>query len=129
MIRFLVSAALFLAAAAVGLLVANAVLDDFSVSASSFLWVVVIFAVLQAVLAPFLLKTTRNNAPALVGATGLLATYIALIVTSVVSDGLVISGLSTWLVAGLIVWLASMLAAFLLPLIFVKKAVDNRRSA
>ncbi|GEP70621.1 phage holin family protein [Cellulomonas soli] len=128
MIRFLVSAALFLAAAAIGLLVANAVLDDFSVTAASFVWVVVIFALLQAVLAPFFLKTTRKNAPALVGATGLIATYVALIATNVLTDGLSISGLTTWLLAGIIVWLATMLAAFLLPLVFVKKAVDRRQA-
>ncbi|MGN8246226.1 hypothetical protein ACTHAM_003362 [Cellulomonas soli] len=127
MIRFLISAGIFLAAAAIGLLVANAVLDDFSVTAASFVWVVVIFAVLQAVLAPFFLKTTRKNAPALMGATGLIATYVALVVTAVVTDGLTISGLSTWLLAGLVVWLATMLAAFLLPLVLVRKAVDQRR--
>ncbi len=128
-IRFLVSAALFLSAAAIGLLAANAILDDMSItSATSFLWVVVIFAILQAVLAPFFLKTTRRNAPALISGTGLITTYVALVVTTILTDGLVINGVGTWLLAGLIVWLATMLASFLLPLIFVKKAAENRRA-
>ncbi|WP_448629525.1 hypothetical protein [Cellulomonas soli] len=128
MVRFLISAAMFLAAAAIGLLVANLLLDDVSVSAASFVWVVLVFAVLQAVLAPFFLKTTRKNAPALMGATGLIATYVALVVASLVTDGLTITGLSTWVVAGVVVWLASMLAAFLLPLLLVRKAVEERRA-
>jgi uncharacterized membrane protein YvlD (DUF360 family) len=129
MIRFLVSAALFLGAAAVGLLAANAILAGMSItSATSFLMVVVIFAILQAVLAPFFLKTTRKNAPALLGGVGLITTYVALGLTTLFTDGLSIDGLSTWFFAGLIVWLATMLASFLLPLIFVKKAVENRQA-
>jgi uncharacterized membrane protein YvlD (DUF360 family) len=129
MIRFLVSAVLFLAAAAIGLLAADAILNDMSItSVTSFLWVVVIFALLQAVLAPFFLKSTRKNAPALIGGTGLITTYVALLVTNLLTDGLVINGIGTWLLAGLIVWLATMLAAFILPLIFVKKAVENRNA-
>ena len=39
-----------------------------------------------------------------------------------------INGLDTWLWATLIVWFASMLAGVLLPLIFLRNAVEERRS-
>ena len=127
MIRFLVRAAIFLASAAIGLLVAKLTLDDMSIDASSFIAVVVIFAVLQSVLAPFIAKVTARNAPAILGATGLISTFIALVVADVASDGLTISGASTWLLATLIVWLVTMLATVLLPIILVKLGIQAAR--
>jgi hypothetical protein len=128
-IRFLISAAIFLASAAIGLLVANAVLDDMSVDAASFVVVVVVFAALQGVLQPFVAKMARQYAPPLLGGIGLVTTFVALIITSLVSDGLVISGFDTWVFAALIVWIGTMIATLLLPLIFVKKAVGERRDS
>lgn len=127
MIRFLVRAAIFLASAAIGLLVAKLTLDDMSIDASSFIAVVVIFAVIQSVLAPFIAKVTARNAPAILGATGLLSTFIALVVADVVSDGMTISGADTWLFATLIVWIVTMLATLLLPIILVKLGVQAAR--
>jgi hypothetical protein len=127
MIRFLVRAAIFLVSTAIGLLVAKLVLDDMSIDATAFLVVVVIVAVLQAVLAPFIAKTTSRNAPALLGAAGLISTFIALVVANVAVDGLTITGVSTWIFATLIVWLVTMIAAFLLPLILVMFGLEQAR--
>lgn len=127
MIRFLVRAVVFLASSAIGLLVALAVLDGMSIDATSFVTVVVIFAVLQSVLAPFFAKTTARSAPALLGATGLISTFVALLVAELVSDGFTITGADTWLFATLIVWIVTMLATLLLPIILVKMGVENAR--
>lgn len=129
MIRFLISAAIFLASAAVGLLAANAALDDMSLDATSFVVVVAVFAVLQAVLQPFVAKMARQYAPPLLGGIGLVTTFVALVVTNLVTDGLSISGVDTWVFATLIVWIVTMLATLLLPLIFVKRRVGDRRAA
>jgi putative membrane protein len=48
-------------------------------------------------------------------------------VTVAVSDGLDISGLFTWVLATVIVWAAALLAGFILPAIFVKRAVGEAR--
>ena len=129
MIRFLVRAAIFFASAAVGLFVANAVLEDMTIdSVTSFLWVVVIFTVLQSLFAPFLAKVTARNASALLGAVGLISTFLALLIAATVSDGLTINGASTWLYASLIVWLVTMLATLLIPLILVKMGVQAARN-
>jgi len=93
----------------------------------AFLTVVLIFGIIQAVLTPFVFKVTRRNAPALVGGVGLITTFVALLLTTVVNDGLVIDGLVTWFWATLIVWIVTMLASMLLPLIVLKKAVAKRR--
>ena len=127
MIRFLVRAAIFFVSTAIGLLIAKLVLDDMSIDATAFLLVVVIVALLQAILAPFMAKTTARNAPALLGAAGLISTFIALVVANVVVDGLTITGALTWILATLIVWLGTMVAAFLLPVILVKAGVSSAR--
>jgi uncharacterized membrane protein YvlD (DUF360 family) len=128
-IRFLISAAIFLASAAVGLLVANAALDDMSVDATSFVIVVAVFAALQGVLQPFIAKMARQYAPPLLGGIGLVTTFVSLLVTSLVTDGLQISGFDTWVFAALIVWIVTMIATLLLPLIFVKRRVSERRAS
>jgi len=127
MIRFLISALIWLATAAIGLLVASLVLNDMSIDAGSFLVVVVVFAAIQSLLTPFIAKLAANNARALLGGVGLAATFIALLISEVLFDGFTITGVSTWIFATLIVWLVSMLGAWLLPLIFLKRAADNRR--
>jgi len=127
MIRFLIRAVVYLVAAAIGLLVAGLVLDGFSVSASSFLYVVVIFAVVQSVITPLITQATGRNAPALAGGASLFSALIALIVTAAISDGLTIDGLGTWIGAAVIIWLVSMVAAFLLPLLLVKMGVQHVR--
>ena len=120
MIRMLVTLCIFLASAAVGLIVAVIALPGVTIDLAAFLLDIVIFAVVRALVSPLLLKATIRNASAIVGAVGLLATLVALIVTHVVSDGLSISGLSAWVGATLIVWLVSMFVALLLPFLILK---------
>lgn len=123
-IRLLIRTAIFLASSAIGLLVAALILDDFKVTAGGFLLVVVIFAVLQSVLTPFLLKVVARNAPAFVGGIGLLSTFVALLVATVVGDSLEISGVGTWVLGSLIVWLATAVATMLLPLALLRGGVE-----
>lgn len=127
MIRLLIRTAINLVSAAIGLLVANAVLDDLEVTASGFILTVVIFALAQAILAPFILVAVKRNAEAFLGGVGIVSTLVALWVASLFGDALTISGLSTWLIAAVIVWLAAALASFLLPFILLKAGVENAR--
>lgn len=132
MIRLLVRALILLIAAAIGLLVAVSVVDGMSVSATSFIVVVVLFAVIQSVLAPFFARIAHRNAPALLGGVGLITTFVSLLITSWVSDGLTISGTSAWIEATLIVWIVTMLAALIVPVVLVKlglQAAADRRSS
>ncbi len=57
----------------------------------------------------------------------LVATLVGLIVTSLVSDGLSIEGTATWIEATVIVWIVSLLGVLILPLIFLKNRVDDRK--
>ncbi len=56
-----------------------------------------------------------------------MATLIALIVTELVTDGLEISGTATWIEATVIVWIISLLGVLVLPLIFLRNRVEDRR--
>lgn len=127
MIRLLIRAAINLVSAALGLLVANAVLDDLEVTASGFVLTVVIFALAQAILSPFIFVVVRRNAEAFLGGVGIVSTLVALWVASLFGDALTISGFSTWLIAAVIVWLAAALASFLLPFLLLKAGVENAR--
>ena len=85
---------------------------------------VVIFALAQLILTPFVFTMARKYAPALLGGIGIVSTLIALIVASVFGgDALSISGSATWIAASLIVWLVSSLGTWLLPLTLLKKAL------
>jgi uncharacterized membrane protein YvlD (DUF360 family) len=124
-IRLLLSAAIRLLANAVGLMVAAYFLEDMTVSGAAFITAVVIFTVVEILIDPLLMQIALTKATALRGSVALITTFVGLVVTSWLSDGLSIKGASTWLFATIIVWLAAMLAGLLLPLILVKKAVDD----
>ena len=47
--------------------------------------------------------------------------------TDLISDGLTIDGVGTWLAATVIVWAASLIAAFILPLLGLKKFMEERK--
>lgn len=126
MIRLLVRTAIAVAANAVGLIVAAAVLDDFTLNAASFIVAVVIFTIVFAVLTPFLAVQLRRLGNGAIGATALIATLVALVVTDLLSDGFSISGIGTWIAAAIIVWLAALVAAFVLPFLGLKKYLDER---
>lgn len=128
MIRFLIRAVVFLGSAAIGLLVAKSIVDEMTIDWADVIWVVVIFAVLQSVLAPFIAKTASRNAPALLGAAGLISTVIALLITSVVTGLTIRGGPGPWIYASVIVWIVTMLATLLLPILLVKSGIRRRRA-
>lgn len=121
MIRFLIRLAIFLGSAALGILAASLVLDDVSVRPLGFVVVVVVFTIVQSVLAPFIAKMASRYASAFLGGVGLVSTALALWIATLVSDGLTITGGVTWVLATLIVWLVTALATLVLPLIFLKE--------
>ncbi|QBJ95851.1 hypothetical protein ERC79_07615 [Rhodococcus sp. ABRD24] len=128
MIRLLIRAAIFLGSAAIGILAAVWLLPEVSVSASGFATAVVVFAIAQSVLSPFIMKVAAKNASAFLGGIGLVSTFVALIIASAFG-GLSISGWRTWILATIVVWLATALATVLLPIVLVKNKVENGRNS
>jgi uncharacterized membrane protein YvlD (DUF360 family) len=128
MIRFLIRTVIFLGSAALGLWITSLIVDGFEIHTNGFIVAVLIFAVLQSILSPFIFKTTTKNASALTGAVGLISTFIALVVANLVSDGLEISGTSAWFFGTILVWIITMLGTLLLPLVLIKKTAEERKA-
>ena len=126
-IRLLIRLAVFLVSAGVGLLVADALLDEMTVEAAGFLIVIVIFAVAQAILGPFIARVVARNANAFLGGVGLVTTFVALLLAKTIGDALTIEGVGTWIAATVLVWLVTALATLLIPLILVKLGVEAAR--
>ena len=125
MIRLLARMILELLANAVGLLVATWLLDGFSMTASAFVVVVLIYSVLKFVLDPLILKMSIQYVPALRGGIALVTTLVSLVITSALNDGLQIKGVDTWILATLIVWLFGLIASLLLPVFVFKNALSD----
>jgi len=125
-IRLLIRIGVALLGAAIGFLVAAAVLDGMTLDGAAFIFAVVIFAVLTAVLEPLIEKIGDEHASIISAGSSLITTFLALLITELVSDGLTIDGLDTWVFATLIVWLCTALATWILLRMFIKNARENR---
>ena len=126
MLRLLAVTVVELIANAVGLLVAKWLLPGFVISVSGFVMVVAIFTAVRFILAPLIFKLSFKYVRALTGGIALVTTFVGLLVTTWLTNGLVITGFSTWVIATLIVWLFGVIALLLLPLIIFKKALARR---
>lgn len=127
MIRLLIRAVVYLVSAAIGLIVASAVLDDFHLHAGGFIVALVIFALAQLILGPFIARVVRNNAEALLGGVGLVSTFVALLIASLIGDGLEINGVAAWIAGTVIVWLVTAIATMVVPFLLVKAGVKHVR--
>lgn len=126
MIRMLIRIGIHLLANAIGLIVAAWVLSGMTITGPAFVVAVVIFTAVEVVADPLLTRIAITSVPALRGGVALVTTFVGLLITSVVSSGLTINGVDTWVLATLIVWLAALVAALILPVFLVKKAVTER---
>jgi uncharacterized membrane protein YvlD (DUF360 family) len=117
----LLRVAVFLGSSAVGLLIAAWLIEGVSVRALGFVVAVVVFSVAQAILSPFIAKLANRYASAFLGGIGLISTLLALILASVLTNGLTIRGIGAWIGATVVVWLVSALATVLLPKLFLKE--------
>jgi uncharacterized membrane protein YvlD (DUF360 family) len=126
LIRFLIHVGIALLGAAIGLIVAATVLDDMTLDGAAFVIAIVIFAVLTAVLEPLIEKIGDEHLSIVSVFSELITTFAALLITELVSDGLNITGLTTWIIATVIVWAATALATWILLRMFIKNVRENR---
>jgi len=102
--------------------------EEFSdVGSLGYIAALVVFTVTGLLIEPLLRQTAVRSAPALLGSTALVSTLISLVVTAIVSNGLRISGFTTWLLATIIVWLVALAARFLLPFIIFRRTFEELR--
>ena len=131
MIAFLFRAVLYLASAALGLIVADLLLDGFRIQWDrwwGFVLCIVVFAIVQSILAPLASRLAHRHAPDLAGGMGIISTLVALAVVVLLPfGGLRIVDASGWLLGALIVWIITALGSVLLPRLFLKKPDEERR--
>lgn len=131
MITLLFRTLVFLASAAIGLIVADVVLPGFRIEWNrwwGFVICIVIFAVLQAVLSPWIARIADRYAPVLMGGIGIFSTLVALIVVVLLPiGGLRIVDAAGWIIGSVIVWMVTALCTILLPMVFLKREVKERR--
>jgi uncharacterized membrane protein YvlD (DUF360 family) len=120
MVRWIVRLGLALAANAVAFVVASAVLDGFEIDATGFVVSVVIFSILSLILRPILVWLIAKWARPLLGVVALVTTFVILLITDLVSDGIQIEGATAWIVGTVIVWLATVVYSLLDEWLLVK---------
>lgn len=125
MMRLFARLTLNILANALGLLIASILVDGFSIDSISFVVAVLIFSLSTTVLGPLIIKIALTSAPYLMGGIALVTTFVGLVITDLLSDGISISGASTWIIATLVIWVFSLIGSLLLPLILFKKVLNN----
>ncbi|WP_282854962.1 phage holin family protein, partial [Microbacterium oxydans] len=130
-ITFLFRGLLYLVSAGLGLIAADLLLDGFEIEWNKwwgFVICILIFAILQSVLSPWVMKIANRYAPVLMGGIGIVSTLISLIIVVLLPiGGLRITDLTGWLLGSVIVWLITALGSVLLPLIFLRKKVESAK--
>jgi len=129
MMRLLAVAVIALIANAIALIVGASILDGMSLSAASFVIAALIFTGADVLFSPLINQVASTRAPILLGSTSLLSTLIALILTTLISDGLSISGISTWVLATIIIWIVALVLRLVLPYVIFKKTLAKRTAA
>jgi putative membrane protein len=129
MFRLLAVAVIALIANGIALIVGDLILDKMSLSAASFVIAVLIFTCADILFSPLINQIASTRAPVLLGSTSLVSTLIALILTTLISDGLSISGISTWIAATVIIWLIALVLRLVLPYVLFKKTLAKRAAA
>jgi uncharacterized membrane protein YvlD (DUF360 family) len=110
---------------AIGLLVAAWVVPGVSLSLSGFVVAVMVFSVAQALLLLLILQLPHAYASLLLGGIGLALTIVALSLASLLTHGLTIRGIASWLATTVVVWLVTTIGAISLPELFAR---DEARS-
>jgi low temperature requirement protein LtrA len=124
--RYLKSGLLYLLGNGAGLLLAALLLPGFQISWTAFVVAVLIMSVALAVISPLVRRVAEKRAPQLMGGIALVAILLSLLVTSLVVQGVQISGLVSWIGGTLLIWIGSLAASFLLPsLVFPERAAPK----
>ena len=126
MLKFFARMALSLLANALALLVASVLLTGFAINGLAFVVAVFIFTASTTILEPLITKIATQNAPYLLGGIALVTTFVGLLVTMLITDGLRITGIGTWVMATLITWLATVVGSLILPRFLFKEVLGSK---
>jgi hypothetical protein len=114
-------------AAFVALVLAAVLLDDFNIDTLAFPIVLGIFVVVLLVARPALETVIDENLQWAASFVGLVAAFVSLFVTDLLTDDLDIDGVVTLVLAALIVWLGGIVADLVLGRWLVRKLAGHDR--
>lgn len=122
---FVLRALIFLASAAIGLIVAGLLVSGFHITWGDwwgFVLAIVIFAIVQSIVAPIITRVAKRRAPLLLGGIGIVATFVSIVIVVLIPHaGLSISTLPAWFLAPLVVWIVSALVTWILTTLLIAK--------
>jgi uncharacterized membrane protein YvlD (DUF360 family) len=104
---------------------ASIFVDGFTIDGLSFVIAVAIFSLATTILGPLIMKIAITNASYLMGGIALVTTFVGLVITDIFSDGISISGASSWIIATLVVWIFGVIGSVVLPLFLFKKTLTK----
>ena len=113
MVRFLIRAAVFLGTAALGLFLAALLIPGFHVHLAGFLVAIIVFALVQWLIEWLIARIFHRSAPTVAGIAGLLSTFLALWIATLITDGLSFDGVGAWILAAVVVWLTTAVLGWL----------------
>ncbi|MCU0307644.1 MAG: hypothetical protein MUE51_07725 [Thermoleophilia bacterium] len=113
-----------LAVNAVALILMGVLFDRAEVSWAWFPLLLVVFTAVSLIVYPLVRAVVRDKAPTAAFLVGLIAAWIALLITEIVSDSIQIEGILTWVLCTLIVWLA-----FIVTSVVAGAQADRRAKA
>jgi hypothetical protein len=122
--QILLRGILLLASWAIGLLIAAWIVPRVSLSVPGFIVALAVFVVTQAILSMPILRLPHRYASLLLGGTGLALTIVALILASVLTQGLTIDGMASWIATTVVVWLVTTIGAITLPELLIREEAD-----
>jgi hypothetical protein len=129
MVRFFIHVLINLVTSAIGLLLAGWFVPGVLLQPSGFVVAVIVFALAQGLLGPFVFNVARQYASAILGGIGLVTTLIALAIASLFKGGLAISGVGAWVGATLLVWIVTALGGWILGWIFITRRFGRRNNS
>ena len=127
--RYLAQTVLLLLANAIALVVAAMMLPGFSINGLGFAVAVCIFTASTVILEPLISKFAQKSAPYLMGGIALVTTFVGLLVTTLLTRGLSITSIGTWITATLIIWIATVVASVVLPRLMFKEVLSDKGKA
>lgn len=128
MIRFLLSFLVNLITATVGIVLAAWIIPGVNLEFGGVIVAILVFAVAQGVLGPFVFNMARQYASAILGGIGLVTTWLALFIASLFPAGLRIDGITSWVLAALVVWVVTALGGWILGYLLITKRLGARKS-
>lgn len=99
-------AGVMLASSAIALILAAVIFDRFDIGVISFPIAVIVFTLVSLVAKPIVESLVKQHAREIYWGVGLVTTFFTLLVTDLISNGIQVEGIFTWVASTGLIWVA-----------------------